>query len=98
VQAQIFERFFRADPSRHATGVHAGLGLSIVKEYVERLGGAIAVESAPGAGSTFRVTLPLIAGPVEDADPSESADYNPSDLARSGETALPGLASSTPRR
>jgi signal transduction histidine kinase len=98
VQAQIFERFFRADPSRHATGVHAGLGLSIVKEYVERLGGAIAVESTPGAGSTFRVTLPLIAGPVEDADPGDSADYTPSDLARSGETALPGLASTTPRR
>jgi signal transduction histidine kinase len=98
VQAQIFERFFRADPSRHATGVHAGLGLSIVKEYVGRLGGEIAVESAPGAGSTFRVTLPLVAGPVEDADPGDSADYNPSDLARSGETAVPGLASTTPRR
>jgi signal transduction histidine kinase len=95
VQAQIFERFFRADPSRHATGVHAGLGLSIVKEYIERLGGEITVESAPDEGSTFRVTLPLIAGPVEDADPSESADYSPSDLARSGVTAL---ASTTPRR
>jgi two-component system heavy metal sensor histidine kinase CusS len=58
VREKIFERFYRADPSRHATGVHAGLGLAIVKEYVERLGGTITVESEPGAGSAFRVTIP----------------------------------------
>jgi signal transduction histidine kinase len=58
VKGKIFERFYRADPSRTATGVHAGLGLAIVKEYVDRLGGSISVESAPGRGSTFRVTLP----------------------------------------
>lgn len=58
VRGKIFERFYRADPSRTATGVHAGLGLAIVKEYVDRLGGSINVESEPGRGSTFRVTLP----------------------------------------
>jgi len=58
VKHRIFERFFRADPSRHATGIHAGLGLAIVKEYVERLSGTIAVESTPGVGSVFRVTIP----------------------------------------
>jgi signal transduction histidine kinase len=58
VRAKIFERFYRADPSRTQTGVHAGLGLAIVHEYVGRLGGTIAVESQPGVGSTFRVTLP----------------------------------------
>jgi signal transduction histidine kinase len=58
VRTKIFERFYRADPSRHETGVHAGLGLAIVKEYVERLGGTITVESEPDVGSTFRVTLP----------------------------------------
>jgi two-component system, OmpR family, heavy metal sensor histidine kinase CusS len=57
VKDKIFERFFRADPSRQATGVHAGLGLAIVKEYMSRLNGTIAVESAPGNGSTFRITL-----------------------------------------
>ncbi len=58
VQDKIFERFYRADPSRHATGVHAGLGLAIVKEYVERLGGRLSVESVVGQGSRFRVELP----------------------------------------
>ena len=58
VMEKIFERFYRADASRHATGVHAGLGLAIVKEYIERLSGTIEVESQPGVGSTFRVRLP----------------------------------------
>jgi heavy metal sensor kinase len=55
----IFERFYRADPSRHAEGLHAGLGLAIVKGYVDLMGGRIAVESAEGQGSTFRVELPV---------------------------------------
>jgi signal transduction histidine kinase len=55
---QIFERFYRADPSRHATELHAGLGLSIVKGYVGLLGGTISVDSKLGEGSTFRVRLP----------------------------------------
>ena len=58
VKKKIFERFYRADPSRTATGVHAGLGLAIVKEYVRQLGGTITVDSEPGVGSTFRVILP----------------------------------------
>jgi two-component system, OmpR family, heavy metal sensor histidine kinase CusS len=58
IQGKIFERFFRADPSRQATGVHAGLGLAIVKEYVDRLGGKLSVDSAVGRGSRFRVELP----------------------------------------
>ncbi|MEZ6142982.1 MAG: HAMP domain-containing sensor histidine kinase [Zavarzinella sp.] len=58
VQSKIFERFFRADASRHETGVHAGLGLAVVKEYVEFMGGTVTVDSAPGRGSTFTVDLP----------------------------------------
>jgi heavy metal sensor kinase len=54
----IFERFFRADPSRQADGLHAGLGLAIVKGYVDLMGGTIAVDSAEGQGSTFRLDLP----------------------------------------
>jgi heavy metal sensor kinase len=54
----IFERFYRADPSRHSEELHAGLGLAIVKGYVDLMGGAIDVESTKGQGSTFRVCLP----------------------------------------
>jgi heavy metal sensor kinase len=57
----IFERFYRADSSRHADDLHAGLGLSIVKGYVGLLGGTISVESQVGRGSTFRVRLPAAA-------------------------------------
>ncbi len=58
-RARIFERFYRADPSRHADTPHAGLGLAIVKSYVDLLGGSIAVDSTPGQGTTFRVRLPV---------------------------------------
>src|SRR5205807_2167799 len=57
-RAHIFERFYRADPSRATEDAHAGIGLSIVKGYVDLLGGTIAVDSTPGEGSTFTVTLP----------------------------------------
>ena len=67
VRERIFERFYRADASRHATGIHAGLGLAIVKEYVARMNGTITVESEPDVGTTFRVTLPA---PL-DPDPAD---------------------------
>jgi heavy metal sensor kinase len=55
---QIFERFYRSDPSRHTDDLHAGLGLAIVKGYVDLMGGTIAVDSSLGKGTTFRVRLP----------------------------------------
>ncbi|BDG09671.1 ATP-binding protein [Anaeromyxobacter paludicola] len=54
VRARIFEPFFTTKPD----GRGAGLGLSIVQGIVQRHGGALSVESAPGAGSAFTVLLP----------------------------------------
>ena len=54
----VFERFYRADPSRvRATG-GAGLGLTIARRLVEAHGGTIGVESEVGKGSRFTFTLP----------------------------------------
>ncbi len=56
-QERIFRPFERAVSHLQASGF--GLGLHIVRQIVEAHGGAIHVESAPGAGSTFVVELPL---------------------------------------
>lgn len=57
VRKRIFDRYYQGDPS-HATKGH-GLGLAITQRIVELSGGTIEVESTPGAGSVFIVTLPL---------------------------------------
>ncbi len=54
--SRIFERFERAVSVRHYGGF--GIGLWIVREIVQALGGTIEVESAPGQGATFTITLP----------------------------------------
>jgi two-component system OmpR family sensor kinase len=54
----VFERFYRGDPSRSRDHGGAGLGLSIVAAIVQAHGGSVGLESTPGAGTTFRVTLP----------------------------------------
>ena len=57
--AHVFERFYRADPSRARASGGAGLGLAIVAAVVESHGGKVEAESTPGDGTLFRVRLPL---------------------------------------
>ncbi|WP_217913667.1 sensor histidine kinase [Miltoncostaea marina] len=61
----IFERFYRADPSRSKRLGGTGLGLSIVKHIAERVGGAAEATSREGFGTTITITVPA-------ADPAPS--------------------------
>ena len=59
-QKKIFERFFRADPSRQrSSGEGSGLGLSIVDAIMKLHGGSVSVESELGRGATFTLTFPI---------------------------------------
>jgi signal transduction histidine kinase len=53
---RIFDRLYRGDQSRTTRGL--GLGLSLVRAYVQAQGGTVTVSSQPGAGSTFTIRLP----------------------------------------
>ena len=56
---RVFERFYRADPSRTRTSGGSGLGLSIVAALVAAHAGSVRVSETPGGGATFVVRLPL---------------------------------------
>ena len=56
---QVFERFFRADPARSSSIAGAGLGLSLAQWIAAQHGGAVAVRSRLGEGSTFTLALPI---------------------------------------
>ncbi len=68
---RVFERFYQVEQIDTRSRKGTGLGLTIAKELVELMGGSIEVESEPGKGSTFTVTLPLA---VESA--MQSSDFH----------------------
>jgi signal transduction histidine kinase len=59
LQSKVFDTFFQADSSASREYGGAGLGLSIVKSYVEAHGGGVSVRSEPGKGSIFTLVVPI---------------------------------------
>ena len=55
---RIWERFYQANSERTPTTSGAGLGLALVKELIEGMGGSVSVDSVPGEGSCFTIHLP----------------------------------------
>jgi len=70
----IFEKFRQGDSRDNRAYEGAGLGLYIVKKFTELLGGEVRVESEPGRGSTFRVTLSCRPAPLHDPAPVGAAE------------------------
>jgi signal transduction histidine kinase len=70
---RIFDRFYRGARAAEARGSGSGLGLAIVRSIVDMHGGAVAVQSRVGHGTTFRVTLP----PVPDERVAETSPTDP---------------------
>jgi two-component system OmpR family sensor kinase len=56
---RVFERFYRADQARGRRTGGSGLGLAIVNALVAAHGGTVSVDTGPGRGAVFRITLPL---------------------------------------
>ncbi|MDB4907546.1 MAG: ATP-binding region ATPase domain protein [Gemmatimonadetes bacterium] len=56
---RIFEKFYQADNQKQAAAKGTGLGLAITRQLVEAHKGTITVESTPGEGTTFSISLPL---------------------------------------
>jgi len=64
--AHVFDKFFRIPGQTRGQGT--GLGLAIVREIVTAHGGEVVCESEPGKGTTFRLSLPVWAGPTATSD------------------------------
>ena len=79
--ARVFERFYRADPSRARDRGGSGLGLSIVESIVAAHGGEVSAAGRPGDGCTFRITLPLQPAappqPVAESEPEATVAVSP---------------------
>lgn len=76
-QPRLFEAFSRERDSSQSGIAGTGLGLQIVKSFVDLMGGTIQVESTPGQGSRFTVELPMKPTDVTSITPIQSAPLFP---------------------
>lgn len=84
-QHNLFKSYTQEDSSTTRKYGGTGLGLAICKQLSELMGGSVGVESTPGQGSTFWVSLPL-----REAS-ANSVTSNPSDLVETGQTNIPEM-------
>ena len=71
-QRRIFEKFYRVETSLVHTTKGSGLGLALVQHITEAHGGTVEVQSTPGEGSTFTLSLPVQAEPRPVEEPQEA--------------------------
>ncbi len=83
---RVFDRFWRADPSRQRTTGGTGLGLAIATEDAHLHGGLIDVWSVEGEGSCFRLTLPRRPGQPLTGSPLELPPIDPLDASIAAES------------
>jgi len=70
--SRLFDQYFRASTSHGIAGT--GIGLNLVKKLLDLQGGYILVESEVGEGTTFTISLPIRARPIDDTDNSSAAN------------------------
>ncbi len=87
---RIFDRFRRAQAPGARSQEGTGIGLALVRELVDLHGGTIGVDSAPGAGSTFTVVVPLRGEPDPAADRARSLSTSPVDVVDALDAVLRG--------
>ncbi|MGP9686264.1 ATP-binding protein [Halomonas sp. AOP25-F1-15] len=73
-QQALFNAFTQAEPSHSRQFGGTGLGLTICRQLIERMGGEISVESELGTGTTFSFTLPMLAHKAIERPPEISLD------------------------
>ena len=73
-QQQLFSAFSQAEPSHSRQFGGSGMGLTICRQLIQRMGGEITVDSELGKGSTFSFTLPLLAHLADERPPELTLD------------------------